>query len=46
LSQHFLQDIVAGSVIGVIVSLFFWDFLNPKLTKWDKPLKILDKVTK
>ena len=45
LSQHFLQDIVAGSVIGVIVSLFFWDFLNPKLTKWDKPLKILDKVT-
>ena len=38
LSQHFLQDIVAGSIIGVIVSQFIWQRLNPKLTKWEKPL--------
>jgi membrane-associated phospholipid phosphatase len=42
LSQHFLQDIVAGSIIGVLVSQFIWDFLNPKLSKWDKPIRRFD----
>lgn len=46
LSQHFLQDIVAGSIIGVLVSQFVWDFLNPKLSNWDKPIKRLKKESK
>ena len=43
LSQHFLQDIVAGSIIGVMVSQFIWMKLNPRLIKWDKPLFISNK---
>lgn len=46
LSQHFLQDIVAGSIIGVLVSQFIWDFLNPKLSKWDKPIRRFNQVSK
>jgi len=46
LSQHFLQDLVAGSIIGVLVSQFVWDFLNSKLSKWDRPIKRFDQVSK
>ena len=45
LSQHFLQDIIAGSIIGVLVSQFLWQLLNPKFPKLDHPVRISRKRT-
>lgn len=41
LSQHFLQDIIAGSIIGVLITQMIWKWLNPLLSKLDRPLKIV-----
>jgi len=35
LSQHFFQDILAGSVIGTFVAQYVFQYLNPYLEKWD-----------
>jgi membrane-associated phospholipid phosphatase len=35
LSQHFFQDILAGSVIGTFVAQYAFQYLNPYLEKWD-----------
>ena len=35
LSQHFFQDILAGSVIGTFVAQYVFKYLNPHLEKWD-----------
>jgi len=35
LSQHFFQDLLAGSIIGVFVAQFVFKYLNPLLGKWD-----------
>ena len=43
LSQHFLQDIIAGSIIGVLITQLFWTWLNPKFLKLDRPIKIISK---
>ncbi len=34
LGQHFLTDVVAGSVIGVFTSISFFYFLNTQKSKW------------
>ncbi|MBM3455666.1 MAG: phosphatase PAP2 family protein [Bacteroidetes bacterium] len=39
LSQHFLQDIIAGSMIGYIFSSVSWIFLRDKLAKFNRPFK-------
>ncbi len=38
LSQHFMQDIIAGSVIGVLISQFIWTYIDPRLPKLNRPL--------
>jgi membrane-associated phospholipid phosphatase len=35
LSQHFFQDILAGSIIGAFVSQYAFQFLNRSFEKWD-----------
>lgn len=37
LSQHFIQDIIAGSMIGYIFSSISWIYLQDKLTKFNRP---------
>lgn len=38
LSQHFMQDIIAGSIIGVIISQILWTYINPLFSQLDRPL--------
>jgi membrane-associated phospholipid phosphatase len=38
LSQHFMQDIIAGSIIGVIISQILWTHINPLFSQLDRPL--------
>lgn len=38
LSQHFMQDIIAGSIIGVLTSQFLWAYINPRFNQLDRPL--------
>lgn len=40
LCQHFLQDIIAGSLIGTLISYYTSVFLESKLNRFDKPLRI------
>ena len=40
LSQHFLQDIVAGSLIGTLISHVICDFYGSKFLALDRPLRI------
>jgi len=35
LSQHFFQDILAGSVIGTFVAQYAYQYLNPFVEKWN-----------
>jgi len=35
LSQHFFQDILAGSIIGTFVAQYAFQYLNPYFEKWD-----------
>jgi len=35
LSQHFFQDILAGSIVGTFAAQYAFQFLNPYLEKWD-----------
>jgi len=39
LSQHFYQDILAGSIIGTFVSQYTYQLLNSHVEKWDFPLR-------
>lgn len=39
LSQHFLQDIIAGSMIGYFSAHLCWILLQDKLSKLDRPFK-------
>ncbi|HTQ64263.1 MAG TPA: phosphatase PAP2 family protein [Puia sp.] len=34
LSQHFLNDVLAGSFIGVSVSIFVYSFFNTRIAEW------------
>lgn len=36
LSQHFLVDVLIGSLIGTVISLFVFHFLQPKFIKFKK----------
>jgi membrane-associated phospholipid phosphatase len=38
LSQHFIQDIIAGSMIGFLCAHFLWLFIYSKLYKLDRAL--------
>jgi len=38
LSQHFMQDIIAGSIIGVLMSQILWTYINPRFNQLDRPL--------
>ena len=38
LSQHFMQDIIAGSIIGVLISQTLWIYINPRYSQLDRPL--------
>lgn len=40
LCQHFLQDIIAGSLIGTLISYYTSLFLESRLNRFDKPLHI------
>ena len=40
LCQHFLQDIIAGSLIGTLISYYTSLFLESRLNRFDKPLRI------
>ena len=40
LCQHFLQDIIAGSLIGTLISYYTSLFLESRLNRHDKPLHI------
>ena len=40
LCQHFLQDIIAGSLIGTLISYYTSFFLESRLNRFDKPLHI------
>jgi membrane-associated phospholipid phosphatase len=35
LSQHFFQDILAGSIIGTFVAQYAFQYINPYFEKWD-----------
>ncbi len=43
LSQHFLTDVLAGSVIGVLVAIFVYSFFDDKLKNWPERSKIKRK---
>lgn len=38
LSMHFMQDIIAGSIIGVLISQILWVYINPRFNQLDRPL--------
>ncbi len=40
LCQHFLQDIIAGSLIGTLIAYYASIFLEPKWNHLDKPLRL------
>ena len=40
LCQHFLQDIIAGSLIGTLISYYTSLFLESRLNRFDKPLHV------
>ncbi len=40
LCQHFLQDIIAGSLIGTLISYYTSLLLESRLNRFDKPLHI------
>ena len=40
LCQHFLQDIIAGSLIGTLISYYTSLFLESRLNRFDKPLHL------
>ncbi len=45
LSQHFLVDIVAGSLIGVVVALFSYVWINTLQYSWmDKKIRIFKSI--
>lgn len=43
LSQHFFQDILAGSIIGTFVTQFVFQYLSPYLEKWDNSILKMKK---
>lgn len=43
LSQHFFEDILAGSIVGVLCSIVIWLILNDKLLHWNTSLLNLMK---
>jgi membrane-associated phospholipid phosphatase len=43
LSQHFFEDILAGSVVGTISSIFVWLLFDDKFKKWDKSILTMIK---
>ena len=40
LSQHFLNDVLAGSIIGTLFAHYLWIFLYPRLERFNKSILI------
>lgn len=43
LSQHFFEDILAGSVVGTVSGLLIWNLFFDKLSKFNKSIITLNK---